>query len=351
MSFRWLVYGANGYTGKIIAERAAARGLRPVLAGRREDAIRPLAEKLKLDYRIFDLSDLASTDRALEGIAAVLHCAGPFSATSKRMVDACLRSKVHYLDITGEIFVFEALHARSREAVEAGITLLPGVGFDVVPSDCLAASLVKSLPEAIELEMAFAAQGGALSKGTLKTMVEHWEKGGAIRRDGKIVSVRQAHISKEVRFSDKTRSVAAIPWGDVATAFYSTGIPNITIYVASSALMPVISRAMTLLNPLIGNRSVKRFLQNQIEKRVKGPDEVMHKEGSVKLWGKVTSRGGLSKEAWLDVPESYSLTADTAIVSAERAAQGKTKPGYFTPSQAFGSDFITEFPGTRLTML
>ncbi len=347
MSKRWLIYGANGYTGKIISERASARGLSPVLAGRREDAIRPLAQKLKLEHRIFDLADSVASDRGLEGIGAVLHCAGPFSITSQPMVDACLRQKAHYLDITGEISVFETLHARHDEAVKAGVTLMPGVGFDVVPSDCLAALLAQKLPSATDLEIAFAADG-SLSKGTLKTMVEHWEKGGAVRRGGKIVPVRPAHISKSVTFSDRSRSVVSLPWGDVATAFFSTNIPNITVYVAGPSFMPAVSAAMAIFKPILSQRAVKDFLQKQIEKRVNGPDEKMNKEGSVKLWGKVTDAKGQSQEAWLDAPEAYSLTADTALEAIQRVAKGQTKPGYFTPSQAFGPDFITEFAGTTL---
>jgi saccharopine dehydrogenase (NAD+, L-lysine-forming) len=171
MSQTWMIYGVNGYTGRILAERAKAEGRAPILAGRREDAVRPLAEALSLPHRIFSLDDPAAVDAGLEGVGAVVHCAGPFSKTSAPMVDGCLRRRTHYLDITGEVEVFEAVFTRDKEARDAGVVLLPGAGFDVVPTDCLAAGLKERLPDAIELELAFQDMG-SLSAGTMKTMVE-----------------------------------------------------------------------------------------------------------------------------------------------------------------------------------
>ncbi len=347
MADLWLIYGANGYTGNLIAERAKSRGLSPILAGRGE-AVKRLAERLSLPYRIFDLSNPQATREGLADVSAVLHCAGPFSRTSRPMADACLEKKVHYLDITGEISVFEELHARSEAAKKAQVTLLPGVGFDVVPSDCLAATLKSRMPEATHLELAFAAQG-SLSRGTIKTMIEHWEHGGAIRKNGKIISVRTAHVSKTVAFSDKKRRITALPWGDVATAFYSTEIPNVTVYVAGPAIMPAVTALMSVMKPVLKNQKLKSFLQHVVEKRISGPSAKMNQEGSVKMWGRVTDATGSFLEAWLDAPETYSLTADTAIEATKRVARGEVATGYLTPSQAFGQDFILQFPGTKLT--
>src|SRR5262249_26628823 len=206
---------------------AKRRGLSPIVAGRREEAIAPLAEQHGLEYRIFDLADAG---RGLDGVAALLLAAGPFSATSKPALDACLAHGAHYLDITGEIEVFEACFARRDEAVKGGIAVLPGVGFDVVPSDCLAKKLAEALPEAVELELAFA--GGSSSAGTLKTMLEALPKGGRVRRGGKIEKVPSAHKQLRVPFRDKPRDAASIPWGDVSTAWWSTRIPDITVYLA-----------------------------------------------------------------------------------------------------------------------
>ena len=150
-----LIYGANGYTGKLIVERALARGLKPILSGRNAEAVGQLARAQGLEARPAALDHQRSLDDALDGVTTVLHCAGPFARTANVMATACIRAKAHYLDITGEISVFEMLAQRSAEARRAGVMLLPGAGFDVVPSDCLAAHLKRRLPAATALALAF----------------------------------------------------------------------------------------------------------------------------------------------------------------------------------------------------
>src|SRR5215211_4167475 len=135
----FLIYGSYGYTGQLIVARAIQEGMRPILAGRSEKKLRAQAEQSGLDCRAFSLSDSAKLDSALLDVDAVLHCAGPFVHTYRQMAEACLRTRRHYVDISGEILGFEALAAMDSQAKAAGIMLLPGAGFDVVPSDCLAA--------------------------------------------------------------------------------------------------------------------------------------------------------------------------------------------------------------------
>ena len=151
---QWMIYGANGYTGRLIAQEAKARGLSPVLAGR-SDAVAALARQLGLAHRRFDLDDRDAVRGGLDGIGLVLHCAGPFSATAAPMLEGCLAVGAHYLDITGEIDVFAHCHAQHARAQTAGIVVLPGAGFDVVPTDCLAAQLKRELPSATHLVLAF----------------------------------------------------------------------------------------------------------------------------------------------------------------------------------------------------
>src|SRR4051812_48469930 len=206
----FLIYGANGYTGELIAREAVRRGQKPVIAGRSADKLAPLAKELCLEFRAFALDK-----PQLDGVEAVLHCAGPFVHTSAPMVRACLDAGVHYLDITGEIAVFEAIMSMNDAAARAGVTLIPGVGFDVVPTDCLAAMLAARLPGATELELAFYSPGAELSRGTLKTMIESIDEGGAVRRDGKIVRVPPAYEAREIPFAAGPRMAMTIPWGDV----------------------------------------------------------------------------------------------------------------------------------------
>lgn len=344
----WMLYGANGYTGELIAERAVAAGIKPILAGRRAEAIAPVAERLGTQHRVFELSSPAAVARQLNGVDAVLLCAGPFSKTSAPVVQACLDTGIHYLDITGELEVFEACHRRNAEAEGAGCVLIPGVGFDVVPSDCLAATLAEALPGAEELELAFRGVGSP-SKGTAKTMLENIPAGVAVRRDGVIVDKPLAWKTKQIPFRDKTRTAVTLRWGDVSTAYYSTGIPNITVYMAAPKSQIRQMKAARYLKPVLAAKPVQRFLAKQIDKRVTGPDERARTTGESQLWGRVR-KGNESREATLVTPEGYELTVLTALESVKRVAAGEVAAGAKTPSMAFGADYITSFPGVSLQL-
>lgn len=344
----WMIYGANGYTGELIAREAVARGLRPVLAGRNATAVGALALELGLDSRTFSLDDPEAARHGIAGTSAVLHCAGPFVRTSKPMVEACLAAGVHYLDITGEIGVFEPiLGRRGEDAHRAGIALLPGVGFDVVPSDCLAARLARELPDATELLLAFAADRGGISRGTMKTMVENLPGAGAVRRDGKIIPVPVAYDAREIDFGGALgkRWTMTIPWGDVSTAFYSTGIPNIRVYTGTPRGAIRRARLFSPLLPLAGLKPVKRFLQRRIDRRDPGPSPQVLETARTYLWGQVKNAAGVTVTATLETPQGYRLTALSAVECARRAAAGQVPPGAWTPSKAFGADYVTELPG------
>jgi short subunit dehydrogenase-like uncharacterized protein len=341
-----LLYGANGYTGRLIAEEAVKQGVKPVLAGRRSEAVEPIATTLGLEFLSFPLDDPARIAERIAPFSALLLAAGPFSATSAIVIEACLVAKTAYLDITGELAVFEALFGRQADAVKAGIPILPGVGFDVVPSDCLAASLAKALPGAEKLELAF--RGFKTSAGTMKTMIEGLPKGGAARVNGKIVRVPAAWKTKTIPFSDRPRLAMTIPWGDISTAWRSTGIPNIEVYMAMPPSAIVAARRTRLLAPLLGLGAVQSFLKRRAEKRI-GPNEEERRRERSYLWGRVT-KGNREVTGTLETPEGYALTAETAVASSKKVLAGGTRPGVWTPSQAFGADFITKIPGCRLSV-
>ena len=344
-----VIYGSTGYTGRLIVDEALRRGLRPVLAARGADAVRAQAEPLGLDWRVASVDDAAALDRALAGATVVLHCAGPFAHTWRAMSDACLRAGVHYLDITGEMAVFEALHARDAEARAKGIMLLPGVGFDVVPSDCLAAHLARRLPQATSLALAFRAIGGA-SRGTLSTMVEGLGGPGAIRRNGVITPVPPAWHTRRIDFGDgKPRDATTIPWGDVSTAYHSTGIPNVAVYVS---MRPALRRGMIAtraLGPLLRARTVKDFLLARVRSGPAGPSAESRAKGASLLWGEAVAPDGRRVESRLRGASGYTLTAQTAVHLAAKALGGSAPAGFQTPSKAYGADVILEIPGVTRT--
>jgi len=338
----FLIYGANGYTGELIAREAVHRGLRPILSGRSEEKIAALAKELGLEARAFPLNQ-----PKLAGVDAVLHCAGPFVHTSAPMVSACLDAGIHYLDITGELDVFEAIMARNDEAIRRGVTLLPGVGFDVVPTDCLAAMLAARLPGATELDLAFYSPGAELSRGTLKTMIENIDEGGAIRRDGKIVRVPAAYHAREIPFSSGLRMAMTIPWGDVSTAFHSTGIPNIRVYTAASPKSIARMRRIRFLLPLLGITPVKRLLQAFANRR-SGPGQERLARGKSYLWGRVANASN-EVTMTMTTPEGYAFTVLSALAAVDRLLTSPKRPGSFTPSKFFGPEFVTTIAGVQRT--
>lgn len=347
-----LIYGANGYTGRLIVEECVRRGLRPIVAGRNADALQDLASHFGLEMRT---APLVAGDappgarspaphpellRMLDGVTVVLHCAGPFFRTSSPMVQACLEVGAHYLDITGEIIVFEQCRHRHAAAMERNIVLLPGVGFDVVPTDCVAARLAARLPGATLLELAFGG-GGGFSRGTLKTMVLGGG-GGAIRQDGKIVPVPRGWRAQTIPFRDRPRAAVTIPWGDVSTAHWSTKIPNVHTYLA----MPRSARAsmamLSMLQPLLRVPAIRRFVERQIDARVSGPDAYARSHARMQVWGRVTHPDGRTVEDTAVTPEGYRFTALAAVESARRVLTNPPAAGYHTPSTAFGAGYLDE---------
>ena len=342
----FLLYGATGYTGRLIADLAAQRGHRPTLAGRSPGPLAELADGLGLPHVAVSLDDPGALDRALGDVPLVLHAAGPFSETSAPMVEACLRTGTHYLDITGEIAVFEALAARDRDARQRGVTVLPGVGFDVVPTDCLAAHLKERLPSATRLRLAIRALSSA-SHGTARTAAENAGGGGAVRRDGRIVRVPAAHDQVEATFGDgKTRTCTAIPWGDVSTAFHSTGIPNVTTYAALPPGAVRALRASRYLGPVLRSAPVQALLKTWVERTVSGPSHADRQRGRSFVWAEATDDAGGRAVARWSGPEGYAFTADAALRSALAVLAGRAEAGFQTPSLAFGPDFALEVEGT-----
>ena len=344
---QWMIYGANGYTGRLIAEEAARRGLHPVLAGRTRGKIEALAAGLGLESRVFDLGSADSIAREIAGFAAVVLCAGPFSATARQTMDACIQARAHYVDITGEIDVIEAAFERSNAAAQAGVTLMPAAGFDVVPTDCLAASLVARLPTATKLELAFQSRG-SLSPGTTKTMIEGSPHGGRARINGQITPVPTGWKSMEVPFRTGKRLAVTIPWGDVSSAYHSTGVPNIEVYAAASARSIARLRRAHWIQPILRLRFVREWLKRRVEKRVKGPTPEELAKSRTSIWGRVTDDRGQKVEATMETVGGYAFTVLATLATVERILRGDAPRGFSTPSRAFGKDFALTIPGTDL---
>lgn len=341
MAGAWLLYGAYGYTGELTARLAADRGMKPILSGRDSRQLDEVARRYGMEARVASLDDAAAIDRAMQGVEVVLHCAGPFSHTSKQMADACLRNHVHYLDITGEVLVFESLARRDKEAKSAGVMLMPGVGFDVVPSDCLAGHLKRRLPDATHLSLAF--QGiGRLSRGTATTMTENMGRPGAIRQEGRIIPVPPAYKTKSIDFGRGPVATATIPWGDISTAYHSTGIPNIEVYTAMPPGAIKSLRMSRYIGWLLRSGFMQSYMKKKIRQRKPGPDDAERARGVSLLWGEVRNAAGQTHSSRLRGPEGYTLTALTSLLIVQKVLEGAAQPGFQTPAKLFGPDVVLE---------
>ncbi len=344
MSRRPLIYGANGYTGEMIAREASRRGLAPVLAGRSRDAVAALASELGCDFRVFDLLDPGVAAAGLSGCRVVVHCAGPFSATAAPMMAACASARVHYTDITGEIGVFEHAYRQDAAARAAGILVCAGVGFDVVPTDCVALTLAHALPDAVRLALGFDSRSG-LSRGTAKTSVEGLGHGSCVRENGELRRIPLGSRARRIDFGAGEKLATSIPWGDVSTAYRTTGIPNVEVYVPVSPKALANLRRLARIGWLLRRHAVQSFLKSRIDNRAPGPDATEREKSPVFVWGEAANAAGRTLSARMRIPNGYTVTTDAAVAITERLLGDTAPSGFTTPARLMGSEFVTRLPG------
>jgi short subunit dehydrogenase-like uncharacterized protein len=260
------------------------------------------------------------------------------------MAEACLRTGTHYLDLTGEIPVYEALAARHAQAKARGVMLLPGIGFDVVPTDCLAVHLKHRLPSATRLTLAFHGEGPAgLPPGTQRTMIELIPYGDRVRRDGRLEPPEQATKTRMVDFGRGPVEATRLTWGDVFTAYYSTGIPNIEDYAVLPGAVRRQMAALGYLRPLFKLAVMRDLLKREVKP---GSTADERSRTFTHVWGEVEDDQGRRAAARLHGPEAGVIwTARAALAAVRKVLAGNASPGFQTPALAFGADFVLEAEG------
>lgn len=342
----FLLYGANGYTGVLIAQYAAQYNLHPILAGRREEAIKPLADELKYAYKIIDINNAEQLKATLKEVKVVLNAAGPFVNTARQMIDACLQTGTHYLDINGDISVFEMIKRYDTSAKEKNIMLMPGAGFDVVPTDCMALHLKNKLPDATHLKLAFASIGGGVSRGTAMTIISKLGSGGAARENGKIIPQPLGKKGMWVDFGEKKLFVMSIPWGDISTAHFTTGIPNIESYTSVKPRLYKMLKLQGLFNWLLRMEWVKNIIRKKIKSQPAGPSDEMRSRSKSLVWGEVNNAKGETITHHFTCADGYTLTALSSLIITKKVLEGNFKAGYQTPASCYGEELVKEIPGT-----
>jgi short subunit dehydrogenase-like uncharacterized protein len=350
MKDRFLLYGVTGYTGGLITRRAVERRMNPVAAGRDAAKVSAFAAPLGLSSRAFALDgDPEAIDRCLDDVAVLLNAAGPFAATAPPLAEACLRTGTHYLDLAGEVPEFEAMERLDERAVEADVMLLPGAGFGVVPTDCLAAQLKRRLPSATRLRLAFEAVGG-VSQGTLVTLFKDIRREGMHRRGSVLVPVEPGVELLQIDLGDGPRTAVSNPWrGDLVTAWHSTGIPAIDTYTVFPASVRWMMRS-ALAGWLLQKGPVKALLARLIGRLPAGPSEKQLQAGSTWIWGSAEDPMGQRVEGRISGPEAYLFTAETALRLATKALSGNAPAGFQTPVTAYGAELMREIPGVRVVV-
>lgn len=324
-----LVYGATGFTGRIVARAVARVGLDAVLAGRREDAVRAVAQPLGLAARAGGLDDID-----LDGVSVVLNCAGPFARTQPPLVQRCLRAGAHYLDLAGEVDEHVALQRRDAEARAAGVLLLPGAGYGIVASDCLAALVagrVGGAPQRVEVSLK--TQGG-VSRGTAEAVLGNLRTPGVQRRSGRLVAARAGAERARVDFGDGDgpTTVVTNPW----RADLAASVPAAEEYVTRMAF-PAPVRALMRVPHGGLLRAVARRLPE-------GPSDAALAEGACAVHAAAVGAGGARATASLRGPDAYLLSGLTAAACARRALAPGAPTGFHTPASAFGPELLDDIP-------
>lgn len=348
-----LLYGANGYTGELIARYASQYGLQPILSGRNRQAIEALAQELNLPFRIVNLDDSKALQETMADVALVIQAAGPYHITAQPMIDACIATRTHYIDLNGDLDVFELLQGYDAAAKNSNIMILPGAGFDVVPTDCLAAFLKQQLPDADHLTIAFAVIGSALSRGTTISTLHKLGTPGATRKNGKIAYEPMGKRGMSVQFPGYKHPVftMSIPWGDISTAYFTTGIPNIVTYTAINKPAWYFLKAQSAFNWLLKTSFMRGIIMGIVKMQSPGPNETVRNKATSHIKGKVTNAKGQTVEAYMQTPEAYSLTAYTILIIAKKIINGEFKPGYQTPAGAYGPELVMEVEGVERTIV
>ncbi|WP_049926982.1 saccharopine dehydrogenase family protein [Halopiger goleimassiliensis] len=342
-----LIYGSYGFVGSLVAREAIDRGLEVVLAGRDPEAVREQVEDLERPGRRFALEESDVVREALAGadVDCVLNCAGPFSNTAEPLVEACVETGTEYVDITGEIPVIEGIADRDEAAREAGVTLVPAAAFSAVPMDCLAAHLAERLPDPDSLALGVDSLRPP-SIGTVRTVIEGAEDGGAVYRNGRLEHVPAAWRTRRIDFGRGYREGVTMPTGDVATAHYTTGISNVAVYVA----IPQPARSLLKLHryvaPIVAAKPVSETLKAVAGLVREGPSSWSRERGSAYVWGEARDEySGERVVSRLRTPDPYVLTVDAAVTAVERVLETDLEPGFRTPAGAFGPEFVLDLEG------
>jgi saccharopine dehydrogenase (NAD+, L-lysine-forming) len=342
-----MLYGAYGFTGELIAETAVQRGHDLLLAGRSEAKLTDIADRLELGKVVIDLDDKDILNESLEGVDLVFNAAGPFVRTAQPIVEACLETGTNYLDVCGEVPVFERIFSLGSLALERGIAIIPGAGFNVIASDCLARYVTEKIDETTGLEIATVWATEGTSPGSTKTLYENLPAGTLARRDGQLVEVKLRNLRRRQRFLDGEYTILPVTMGDLSSAYKTTQAANITTYTAfTDEAADSFSRMEPILRRLFSVTFVRRIASQRVGNFKPRTKDHFQGQKTSQVWVAARNEKGDECQAWLETMDSYIYTAEAGVRSVERVFS-ESQVGVMTPALAFGTDFALEIPGSK----
>jgi short subunit dehydrogenase-like uncharacterized protein len=336
-----VVYGATGYSGRLIVEHAASRGLKPIIAGRDRNGMMSMAAAYDLDWRVAGIDDPEALRSVTASGSVLLNAARPFAATSAALIDACIATGTHYLDITGQPDVIEAAATWHDRAIGCGVMVMPAAGFEVVASDCLAGHVTRRLPGAIALK--FGLDVSQPSRGSMKTGIEMNGRGVLIRRDAKLVTVAPGSLVHHFDYGRGPQISLAVSLGDVSSAHFSTGVPNIETYMCATLPLWYVVTANQYWGPLLSTSWCQALLSAQVDWFAPNPSRDTTAAGWGGLVAEPSDAIGQRVCSRVRTGDVYRFTALSAVGVAEKCFAGEFKPGFQTPCQVYGPDFVLSF--------
>lgn len=337
MKRRALLYGATGYTGRLLAADLRQQGFDLVLAGRDGPAVERLAASLALPFRVFTLTD--NFDDALSDIAVVVHAAGPFGVTAAPMMAGCIRTGTHYLDVTGEWPVFQDATERSAAAAARGTMLMPGVGFAIVASDCLLALAARALPEVRILRLA-TSRAAMLARGSVRSAAGLTSTTVVLRRGGVLSTEPVGTTQRYFDFGNGPRAAAAVSWPDVVTGAITTGVDTIETYSEVDWLELATYRLCSAATPWLRSTAGRSWSSLVSRAWTPTPSEDARAKSGFTLVAEATDRWKRSVALRMRTPDGYTVTVLTVREILRRVLDGAVEPGFRTPAGLFGGGFI-----------
>lgn len=349
MKNRVIVYGANGFTGRLIVAEALAHGIDCVVAGRNRSELEALARREQLEHRSAALDDYLALGELLRDASVVINAAGPYDQTAVTLARACIDAGCHYLDLAGEYSVIERMLALDARAKAAGVMLLPAAGFDVVASDCLIAKLAESARRPRKLSIAITGLN-AISRGSAGSVLGLYRDSVAVRREGELRQVRPGELTQTFDFGSGPTDVTAVSWADVVTAFHTTGIFDITVYYEATALVRL-GLGFSRFGARLVDTPLGRLLGGTASRMLPaGPSRTARARGAACVVARIEDESGV-REARLHTPEVYAFSAVTSIAIASRVLEDSAPPGFQTPAKAYGPDLALGLSGVRYVEL